>query len=404
MNIVLTTVKFNLQWYGRVMRDVLFRYKLLAVFIILLVCPTLASILNLLTFPLKSLFSYPVTNVKSMCAALFFYQVVSIIWISIQSIVLFKQPWQKYLDTLQFSNTQKKIIDVSLLLFVDIILCIPLFLAAAKSITESSHSILLIIIKLIAFIFMTLLTQISWIKSKYDIWLAVLMVNLLIIYSSVSFSELSQSVLVVLLVPVTYLLINNCYESKPIKSTHEKKLLTVSMNRVNYKKSFPILRTLIKNLIDHASQLTILFSAMLVISLLAMALTIYGETNPHLGFFLSIMMLINSLSASNIFNRVNTQWEEHSSYLSSLPMSKIILFKNNLLIASSITIFFNMIIIVVAEFIAGNFLATKIMMAFPLTIVFLVFAYIPQIKFRTYGFFVSLFLMFGFMYFDYLLI
>ncbi len=141
MNVVITMLKFNLQWYGRAMRDILFRYKILTLFCILLICPTLASLINLFTLPLKSLFLYPVTNVMALCGSLFFYQVFAVIWISMLYIILFKQPWQKYLVTLPLSSSQKKLIDVSLLLFVDIIMWIPLLLASIASIFESSFSL-----------------------------------------------------------------------------------------------------------------------------------------------------------------------------------------------------------------------------------------------------------------------
>jgi len=407
MNIVITLLKFNLQWYGRVMRDILFRYKILALFCILLLCPTLTSLFNLLSLPLKSLFLYPVTNVMSLCSSLFFYQILGVIWISIQYIALFKQPWQKYLVTLQLSNSQKKLIDVSLLLFVDSIMWIPLLLASIKSISESpflSYSILLIIAKCIVFIGITLLAQISLIKSKHYIWMAFLIIDLFIIFSAISCSQLSQLMLMVILISVIYILISSCYENQIPKSGVEKREFSVCISRVNYKKSAPMLRIQIKNLIERSSQLTILFSVMLVTSLIAIMLMVYGKTNPLLPFFLSITMLINSLSSSNLFKGVHTQWEDFSGYLTSLPISKILLFKNILIIASSIAILFNMIIIFLAAFLWENDLVAKVITAFLLAIVFLAASYIPQIKFRRFGFFVSFCLMFVFLYIDYLLI
>ena len=235
-------------------------------------------------------------------------------------------------------------------------------------------------------------------------WVAVLIIDLFIIFSATSFSQLSQFILMVLLISVIYVLISSCYKNQAPKSVDEKMESSVCISRVNYKKSMPLLRIQIKNLIENASQLTILFSVMLVITLIAILLMIYGKTNPLLPFFLSITMLINSLSVSNIFKRARTQWDEFSDYLVSLHVSKILLFKNTLMIASSITTVFNMIIVFVAGFLWGKDLVDKIIIAFLLAIVFLAVSYIPQIKLRKFGFFVSFCLMFVFLYVDYLLI
>lgn len=407
MNVVITMLKFNLQWYGRVMRDILFRYKILTLFCILLLCPTLASLFNLLTQPLRSLFLYPVKNVAGLCCSLFLYQVFGLIWISIQYVILFKQPWQKYLVTLQLSNIQKKLIDIGLLLFVNIIMWIPLLLASITSIFESSflpYSILLITTKCIVFIAVTLLTQISLIKLKHYMWAIILIINLLIILFSVAFSQLSQLILMVILVYVIYVLISSCYENQSPKSAVEEIKSSVFISRVSYKQSLPILRVQVKNLLERSSQLTMLFSVMLITSLIATILMVYGKTNPFLPFFLSITMLINSLSVSNIFKHIHTQWQEFSGYLASLPISKISLVKSTLIIASCITILFNIIIIIVAALLRGNDLVSKIITAFLLAIALLVASYIPQIKFQKYGFFVSFCLMFVFLYVDYLLI
>ncbi|SRR5579883_378508 len=398
MNVVLPMLKFNLKWYGRVMRDILFRYKILLLFVVLLICPTLASLCHLLILPLKSLFIYPVTDVISFSASLFFYQIFGVIWISIQFISLFKPPWHKYLLTLELTNIQKQLIDISLLLFVDIVMWIPLLLATIKSIT------MLVITKCIVFIALTLLAQISLIKSKYSMWAAILLLDLFIIFTVITFSQLSQFILMIVLISVIYLLLGRCYENPSRQSLTEKKQSGVFASRINYHQSFPMLRIQIKNLFAYSSQLTILFSLMLVISLIAIVLMIFGITNPFLPFLISIAMLINSLSVSNIFNRVHTQWQEYSSYLSALPVSQFSLFKNILFIATGITILFNILIIFVADFLRGNDFVAKIMIAFFLAIVFLATTYLPQIKFRRLGFFVSFCLMFLFLYVDYLLI
>ncbi len=254
------------------------------------------------------------------------------------------------------------------------------------------------------FIGVTLLAQILLIKSKRYMWITFLLINSCIIFSSISFSHLSQLIIMILLIAVIYVMISNCYKNQAPKSVVEKREPPACISRANYKQSVPILRIQIKNLIEHSSQLIMMFSVMFIILLIAIMLMVYGKTNPLLPFFLSIIMLLNSLSVSNIFKRIHMQWQEFSGYLASLPINKILVFKNTLMIALSITMLFNLIIIFVAAFLLGNDLVAKITTAFLLATVFLAASYLPQIKFRRYGFFVSFCLMFVFLYVDYLLI
>ena len=211
----------------------------------------------------------------------------------------------------------------------------------------------LIVCKSIVTILLVLFIQISWMKSQYKMLVPVFLIDLLFILSAHSLGLTLQIIMMMSLMPIIFGLITLLYK-KEDRLTGEKIFARRKVeSRANEYQSIPHFRIQIKNLIANSSQLSMVSSALALMAVLTVFLIVYGKNNPHFQLMLSTIFLINALSVSNLFKRMDVQWDEFHGFIRSLPMTKMQLACVNLIITTSITLFINAALLVTSNIVGG---------------------------------------------------
>ena len=97
--VVSILLRFNMQWYAKVMSDILFRYKILLLFIACILATTLSSIVNFVILPAKG-FLYPVTGFVGLASSFLLFQLFSLVWIQLhQLVVLMRIPIETTIES-----------------------------------------------------------------------------------------------------------------------------------------------------------------------------------------------------------------------------------------------------------------------------------------------------------------
>ncbi|EKD72172.1 MAG: hypothetical protein ACD_45C00744G0008 [uncultured bacterium] len=402
---VIALLRFNIRWYGRVMKDILIRYKLFVLFLMAMMSSSLTDIFHFFAWPVKNLVSYPVTNRMYIVVSLATYQSFALLWVALHQLVLFKQPWKKYLLSLQISNIQKFIVDVMMLFILDMILWVPILFAGVAAIYNANYvhaEIFLIIEKCVLTIIVILFLQVMWIKRKYTLLVPALLINVAIFFS-ILLESTSQIMAIFLIILFTVSLMYFCYqESSDVENGKKFSLFNKGLVKsADYYQPLSFYRIQIKNMIEILPQLSMMF-CMLVLILLLSVFLMAGKVN-HLLLILSSIMLLNSLTVSNLFKRIHSQRDQFSYFFASLPMTRMALFTVDFFGVAFFALLLNMIIVIAALFIEPNCEILTLITALLMSIVFLAITYFPQIKLNRYGFFSSFCLMFLFFYINYML-
>lgn len=403
-------LNFNLMWHGQVMKNILLRYKIFFLFIILILAPTLSSLEFIVTSPTKNLISTH-ANSLAIIVSLMVYQGLGLIWILLQQSVFSNQPWDKYLISLPITKKEKAISEIFMLIIADTVIWVPLLLSGyleiIKNHSDYSNSFL-IIAKCIINIMLILLMQLAWRKAKYKILISVLVIDIVFIFlSAIPFNGIKLIVVMTLFV-VALFQVNSCFGEEykeRVRSYYNKKL----ENNIYTQKIgtiFPFEKIQIANLIlENSSQIIIPAASIILIFVLSIMFVKYGEKNSNLLLILSSCMLINGLILCNLFARLDTQRNLFLSYLCSLPIAKVKLFKSDMVLLGAILIGINLSSLLIAlRFSLGKNYFFEFIITFLTPIIFLSATYYPQIRYKKYGFFVSLIVMLLFILVNYLLL
>ena len=354
------------------------RYKISLMFILLMLAPSLSSMLQVITLPTKNLISTSATPF-SFFLSLLSFQLLALLWVSLQGMALKNQPWSRYLSSLPLTDAQKLISTLLVLFVSDFILWIPLIVAAGEIAGESNgfSNILLIAGKSILQIMLVLFLQIAW-KERSLRFLRLVVIGDIVLLAPSAISG------------VALLFILNLFmlfvESRISKTKHLSEYRTPNESFSIKNNNLSFLTIQVKNLcVDNLSQVVIPLSTLAAVLSVVLCWSRYNINDPNLKFILSIVMLINALILSNLFARLDTQRKQISLYLASLPLTKWGIFRGDALLVGVMLFVLNVTLLAIVRFSFGGSSLFMLMSAS----LFLVLTYWPQIYFKRYGLFVS---------------
>lgn len=403
----LALVRFNLAWHTHVMKDILLRYKILILFIVLMLAPTLTALKSIVLFLTINLVAVH-SEYYGYFISLMAYQAFGLLWFLVQQAAFANQPWHGYLLCLPLTKKQISISEILILLIIDIVLWLPLLVAScfelALNINNESNSSL-IIAKTLANIILILLIQSAYKRKKYILFLWVVICDVVLIYlNNVSHTILQISATILIMITLM-LAINWAFDIKLKIKESSIFCFNNKKRKITINKSFlPFMNIQVKNLIaSNFAHLILPLLFLLISSLLVFAFVRNYPENKNLYFIISILTLMNGLAVSNLFSRFHIQRIQYQSYFASLPISKIKLFYYDFLVASLVLAVFNLApILMTVIMTAANYKTLLIIFFNP--IIFLAFTYFPQIKYKRYGMFISLLFMFSYVWINYLLL
>lgn len=391
-------LRFSMKWHGQVMKDTLIRYKILLFFLAAIIAPSFTSLMNIIVWPVKGLvIAHP--GIFNIFISLLAYQLLALIWIAVHQRVFVKQPWEKYLLSLQLTDKQKIYSDIAMLLMSDLLICIPIILAGGIEGVKSYPSfinLILIVQKLLLNISLILFIQLIWIKQRYILFLSVLLLDSVAICQSLINEPGIQSIITfgILFFTLTQFII--CYKKPKKRRLQEIKTIPIHHNaeEKSYVKNMPFVRIQVKNMfMDNYAQASMSAMVILLTTVFSLFVLIYGKDSPVLLLIILAIMFINSFTVSNLFVKLYEKRNTYTYYLFSLPMTRITIFKNDLLILGPILLFSNMLILLFTIYTGLTAQLTQFSVAVLGSIIFLIISYFPQIKFKHYGQFISLILM-----------
>ncbi|GEM_PF-2422929 len=396
-NTVLALLRFNMQWHAQVMKNILIRYKILVLFIILMLAPTLTSLQYIVTLPTKSLVTIH-GNAIEIFVSLILFQGLGLIWAAVQQAVFLSQPWEKYLSALPVTNKQKMLYETLMLLTANILIWIPLFIAGSAEIIKNHNNIVYILLiseMFISNVLLVLLAQSAWRNRTYKILISVFILDVIFTTQAIFSSTLIQLSIIASVIFITLMQIKKCFipklNVKNYSLDHQKK---IKRHLQNFQIRLVFARIQLKDLLlINYSQLTIVILTLFITTMLSLIFVKQAQENSNLLLIISTFMLINALTLSNVFARLVSQRKSFSSYLNSLPLSRKHLFKNDLLTTGLFLCLCNLIILSLLSIAASRnlFLMTIVSLLVPL--LYLSATYFPQVRYKKYGFFISLMMM-----------
>lgn len=403
VNPVTALLNFNIVWYGQVMKFILLRYKILILFILLLLAPTLSSLMYIVAFPAKNLVSLH-TNYMAVIASLMAYQGLGLMWVLLQQSVFSKQPWDKYLSSLPVTKNQKILSETIMLALVNFVIWIPLLLAGFFEIIKNNSdfvSFVLIIEKIIINMFLILLVQLAWRKHKYTILSLVFFADASLVLQEIFANNFEKLIFISFLISASFILINLCFrDQKTVKNPNNNAQLSIVSYPSYFNSTMPFVKIQLINLLkNNAGQLIIPIVGLLIVLILSILCANYSDTSSTASFIISSCMMVNGLILSNIFARINTQRKRFSNYLTSLPISRTEIFVSDMILLSLALVTCNLVILL--STMKSTFAVSIISLLTPIFL--LSVTYFPQIKYKRYGFFISMMITPIFIWVNYLL-
>lgn len=389
---------FNMRWHAELMREVLLRYKIFFIFLVALLAPSLSALKQLFIEPLRIFFDYQVSNPTVLIITLALYQIFALVWLMLHGMVFLKQPWKKYLLSLEISHRQNLFTDVSMMLCVDAIMWLPLIFASVSAMSESIYSallVLLILVKTIYLIALTIFVQVSW--GKHRLMFAALMANIVTIICMIYLAAILQIAIFLVLTPLLYFLLLMLSKSEKNKAKQEKKIVIIGNS---YNKPNALFAIITKQLIDNISQISLIIAGLLILLVLSISVLMAGVDESRLLSLMTIIVYLNTWCVSNLFKHIEMQWQKYDGYLLSLSIKRSTLFVNHFFISFLLVAVFDLIVLVPTAYLSGYFFTAQLLKPILMSLVYLAASYYPQVKYTRYGLFVAFCLMVLFVLFN----
>jgi len=249
---------------------------------------------------------------------------------------------------------------------------------------------------------LTILIQLSWIKTKYKIFVSAYLIDIYIIYLMNCFNIIPQIIVITTFIFLISVLIYNVYKESIITFCIKPVSVTSDIAELYCFRPCSWLKIYLKNIMANLAQLSIIFTMLILMTVFSICIMLYEKNSAQSPLIISTIMLINALSVSNLFNQTHAQWMNYANYLMSLPISKLTLFKIHFIPACFVTVLFNFSILCMTC-LWNNHLCGKFLIALLTSIIYLALTYWPQIQFKRYGYFIAFFLLLLFTYINYLL-
>lgn len=406
IKIIVHLLRFNFQWHAHILKDILFRYKIFIIFIALLVSPTIYSLVTLVSSPLKAIFSDSMASNLSIGLSLIGYQLASLSWVILHKVFFAKSSWGKYLSSLNITFWQKIIIDTVALLMINVVLFLPLVITFVLALVHTQgikFEYSLLFSKLFFTVTTLLLLQSLFLNKKYKSMFNLIILDGLFLLVEEQVNHALQAALILVLAGVAVILMIFSYRNHVAKV---KKVVCKfdKIKLVNIEQSFSFHKIQIKNIIGNVSQLTMLTLILIFTNAFFMYFIITGGSDQHFQLLISLAMLMNALILCNLFRWLDEQWSSYSFYVMSLPITTAKLFFNQFLILTAPVLILNIFIFSIDEILNSGQSYYKNIYSILISILFLIVSYYPQIRFKRYGFFVSLLLSVAFFYINFLIV
>lgn len=412
------TIKINLShkllglklvWHGILLKDILIKYKILIIFVLLLLAPNIHGLINFIILPVKEIVNKNHT-VLNYFLSILGYQAIAIIWFYLQSTAFKRQSWQNYIDSLPLTRNQLIYVDFNLLLITNLVIWSPLFIATYIALSHNNHTaneIVVLVEHLASIMLLIINLQLISKKDQYSKISYILILNGLLLICCQVNNYIIQSSIFLLFIIISYYLLQRCYDpqsktcfNKIIIKKNEKLLKILDFNII----LLPVVRVESKQLIlDNAVQLLQFVIIMSIICVVIFYFSKYSSQTPNFYFITFSLNLLGTISLSHLFAKLDIQRKSYQSYLKSLPQSRYSVFYSHYIFVGLLQFIFFIIlsaIIYINTSINFNLLALE----FILAMLFLASTYYPQITYKKYGTIVSFLMLTIFVCANYILV
>lgn len=407
INTLIMLLHFKMQWHLQVMKDIVRRHKIIVLFILLLLAPTLSSLMYVVTIPVKHLVDLN-PPYHYVIYSLLFYQALGLIWLAIHQSA-FSTSWEKFMMSLPITVKQTNISEIMILFMDDFILWIPLLFATVSEILKYDMRLAIIstiIAKNILSVVIILLMQLAFIRHQFKIVGIVLLIDLAFVMQSQLTEIYSQMVIISLLISLSAWLIFKCNNLSRKPNINKNNIAYKDDIHVNYLMFMPFTKTQFKNVLKEHSQQKIIMMLFLIGSMIMAWISMQKiATNTNYIFVDSVFMLVNAFILSNVFSTLEFQRNNIKSYLNSLPISRLKIYKADLLLLFPFSLIANLVVVAIAmKNYAFSADTAKYAIALLSSLLFLAIIYVPQIKIKQNGGLMSLIIMCIFMRINYLIL
>lgn len=377
------------------MTDVITRYKILFLFVILLIAPSADAIKQIILLPASKLI-LPSSAVIEFILSWGFYQILSIIWAEMNFRLAYNNQWDKYLVSLPIKQNIILLTTIFNLLFSNILIFLPFPLIFVSNVIFDSwdgYTAINILQKIIMLSASLVLLQYAWLRSIKSFFICGLCVNIIVIalYSRDTF-WLHYSWILINVVVYLYGFIILHRQTQPIKSAKSPKLNYKLNTKRNIWSFIKIQMTGIKT--------TLLYklATICIIYVIYIALIINCSNKNIIYYATTTFVLINAFILSNLYYQLYTNRKLHLKSFQYLPITDKDILKIDYISISSILLIVNLLYTVsVPSF------SLHIILGLILSHLYLLLLYYPQVNFARHGSFMSLILMPGFIFINYLL-
>lgn len=401
-------LRFKLAWHGKVLKDNLIKYKILIIFILLLLAPTVQALINIITLPAKEIVNINPT-VRNYFLSILGYQTIAIIWFYLQSIAFKEQPWQRYLESLPLTRNQLIYVDFNLLLITNLLIWAPLFVATYIALSKNSFTaseIIILIEHLTETMLLIICLQVISKKTRFAKIGYLLILNGLLFISCQANNYIIQSSIFLIFIITSCRLLQTCYDQpsttrfNKFKIKNKENLWRFKFNKVYW----PVIRVEAKQLIfNNVVQLVQLAITMAIICISVFVFSKYAAQNPSFYHITFCLNLLGTISLSHLFAKLDIQRKLYGGDLISLPRSGLSIFYSDYIFVGLLQFIFFMILSAII-YLNTNIKISLLIIGFITTMFFLASTYYPQVTYKKYGTIISFLIMAIFVFANYILV
>lgn len=380
---------FNVRWYAHMAREAMIKYKILTIFIVCLLAPSVSFLIKIATGPANVYLYSGQASLSAYSLFMIAIQLFSIVYALLHRAVFVGRQWDDYMSSLPMTVRQRALSDVMILILANSFILLTMICAFLTQLASINLSFAQAFMRLIFLMLMMCLIQLSIIyKDKFSLFYAIFLG-----LSTILVVRYASSPLQVLITGAASFLL--CHQVKKIyfKKHNKDGLISffewVKLGEYSLWVNLILLNVKIA-LNDYSRLLVYLLPIAMMIGFYTVLMV--SDVLPK-NICLTVLLFVSLFCAfllSNVFKPVYNCWEEYKGIIQSLPLSRYNLLSSLYFLGLLSTFFLNLFLLSAFVLIEKNVNVFVFYIINGVTFLYLLYCFYAQIHFKRYGVLASL--------------
>ncbi len=316
---VLKLIYMNIRWYMHSVHNLMLKYKIAVVFLILLLMPSITIIEKALVYPVRLYLFSDTTSFESSLLILLGFGVIFILYGAINRNILVNREWDNYLLSLPIYKHQKLINDFFLLTFINALFLMSIICGYFSILHSGSESTLMIACKAVILVIMLFIFQLLTIYKK---WKSLFFLALLFaILTPITYCNSKTAIMLYMF--FVFLCVSHLtwkiygYSTDKNLSRRLSSFIVIRSGS----KLISLVQLIFKIILHEFHSISIRILSMSLITCGILILSSLNDIKKIILFKIILLsVLINYIIVSCNVSVIDTRWLHYNNYLASLPI------------------------------------------------------------------------------------